>query len=59
MFSGDTLFEGGEGRTDLGGNWKELLESLKKLSALSDNTTVFPGHGGKTDIRKEKTRLGF
>lgn len=59
LFSGDTLFEGGEGRTDLGGNWKELLESLKKLSALSDNTTVFPGHGGKTDIRKEKTRLGF
>lgn len=59
LFSGDTLFDGGEGRTDLGGNWKELLESLKKLSALSDNTTVFPGHGGKTDIRKEKTRLGF
>lgn len=59
LFSGDTLFEGGEGRTDLGGNWKELLESLKNLSALSDNTTVFPGHGGKTDIRKEKTRLGF
>ena len=44
LFSGDTLFDGGEGRTDLGGNWKELLESLKKLSALSDNTTVFPGH---------------
>ena len=59
LFSGDTLFDGGEGRKDLGGNWKELLESLKKLSALSDNTTVFPGHGGKTDIRKEKTRLGF
>ena len=59
LFSGDTLFQNGEGRTDLGGNWKELEESLKNLSLLSEKTTVFPGHGGKTDIKSEKRRLGF
>ena len=59
LFSGDTLFQNGEGRTDLGGNWKKLEESLKNLSLLSEKTTVFPGHGGKTDIKSEKRRLGF
>ena len=59
LFSGDTLFEEGEGRTDLGGDWKELVESLRNLSLLPEKTTVFPGHGGKTDIKREKMRLGF
>ena len=59
LFSGDTLFQNGEGRTDLGGNWKELEESLKNLSLLSEKINVFPGHGGKTDIKSEKRRLGF
>ena len=36
---------------------KELEESLKNLSLLSEKTTVFPGHGGKTDIKSEKRRL--
>ena len=59
LFSGDTLFEDGEGRTDLGGDWIELVQSLKNLALLPENTTVFPGHGGKTDIKREKKRLGF
>ena len=59
LFSGDTLFEDGEGRTDLGGDWRELVQSLKNLALLPENTTVFPGHGGKTDIKREKKRLGF
>lgn len=59
LFSGDTLFEDGEGRTDLGGDWRELVQSLKNLALLPENTTVFPGHGGKTDIKREKMRLGF
>ena len=59
LFSGDTLFEDGEGRTDLGGDWRELVQSLKNLTLLPENTTVFPGHGGKTDIKREKMRLGF
>ena len=59
LFSGDTLFEDGEGRTDLGGAWIELVKSLKHLALLPENTTVVPGHGGKTDIKREKKRLGF
>lgn len=59
IFSGDTLFEEGEGRTDLGGDWRVLMDSLKILCLLPENTTVFPGHGGKTVIKSEKRRLGF
>ena len=59
VFSGDTLFEEGEGRTDLGGDWRVLMDSLKILCLLPENTTVFPGHGGKTVIKSEKRRLGF
>lgn len=58
LFSGDTLFLSGEGRTDLGGNWIDLKNSLRKiLLALPEETTVLPGHGGYTTIRSEKERL--
>lgn len=47
IFTGDTLFEGGYGRTDLpGGSQKEIEESLKMLSSLlKPGTVVYPGHG--------------
>ena len=47
LFSGDTLFRGSVGRTDLfGGSFEELLDSIKnKLFKLDDNITVYPGHG--------------
>ena len=55
LFSGDTLFEGSCGRTDLpGGSWPEILKSLKRLSAVSEDLRVFPGHGGDTTLRWEK-----
>lgn len=56
LFSGDTLFEGSIGRTDLPtGNMGELLESLKKLlSTLPEDVDVFPGHGDSTTIGHEK-----
>ena len=55
MFSGDTLFNDGIGRTDLyGGSFGELSESLKKLGQLDKDYTVYPGHGGKTTLQKEK-----
>lgn len=56
LISGDTLFEGSIGRTDLpGGNLARLLESVKKkLYTLPDDTVVYPGHGGPTTIGKEK-----
>jgi len=46
IFTGDTLFVEGVGRTDLpGGSWPKLLDSItKKLFSLPDETVVFPGH---------------
>jgi hydroxyacylglutathione hydrolase len=45
LLTGDTLFVGGCGRTDLpGGNPEELYYSLLKLMELDDNTEIYPGH---------------
>ena len=55
IFSGDTLFQGSCGRTDLpGGNWATIVNSLHRLAALEGNFWVFPGHGGSTTLRDEK-----
>lgn len=55
LFSGDTLFNLSVGRTDFpGGNTKQLLNSVKRLFALDDNTKVFSGHGATTTIGYEK-----
>ena len=54
LFSGDTLFKNGLGRTDLsGGNYQTLMNSLKKLSKLPKETVVYPGHGDQTTIQEE------
>ena len=55
LFSGDTLFAGSCGRTDLpGGNHSTILDSLQRLSALPDHLRVFPGHGEATTLAAEK-----
>ena len=55
MFSGDTLFCGSCGRTDLpGGNSADILASLKKLAALPGNYRVCPGHGSSTELNWER-----
>lgn len=55
LFSGDTLFAGSCGRTDLpGGNWQQITASLKKLAALPGNYPVYPGHGGSTTLDRER-----
>lgn len=60
LLSGDTLFAGSVGRTDFpGGSMATLKESLKKLTALPDDTIVVPGHGSKTTIRREKDSNPF
>mgnify|MGYP003294546906 CR=1 FL=1 len=55
IFSGDTLFQGSCGRTDLpGGDWPTIPNSLKRLAALEGNFWIFPGHGPSTTLRDEK-----
>ncbi|MDA8432639.1 MAG: MBL fold metallo-hydrolase [Nitrospiraceae bacterium] len=54
LFTGDTLFKGSAGRTDLhGGDRNMLLTSLRKLASLPPDTTVLCGHGDKTTIAEE------
>jgi glyoxylase-like metal-dependent hydrolase (beta-lactamase superfamily II) len=54
LFSGDTLFCGDYGRTDLpGGSETQMFASLKRLSTLDGGIRVFPGHGPATTIERE------
>ena len=55
MFSGDTLFWGSCGRTDLpGGNWTTIRISLKRLADLPGDYDVYPGHGDATTLSFER-----
>ena len=56
LFVGDVMFRGSIGRTDLpGGNFDLLIEGIeKKLMTLPTDTTVYPGHGLKTAIERER-----
>lgn len=54
LFSGDTLFRDGVGRTDFpGASHGLLLSSLKRLSMLDKDVRVYPGHGPETTIGRE------
>src|SRR5918992_3819794 len=61
VFSGDVLFQGSVGRTDLpGGDWETLLESLRTLvDTLPGGTTVYPGHMGITSLAAERATNPF
>ena len=55
LFCGDTLFAGSCGRVDLpGGDWKEMLFSLKRLAALEGDYTGLPGHGEGSYLSRER-----
>ncbi len=55
MFSGDTLFAGSIGRTDLpGASESAMAQSLLRLKALDTDLRVFPGHGRGTTLDREK-----
>lgn len=61
LFSGDSLFAGSVGRTDLpGGDMNTLLDAITaKLLTLPETTTVFPGHGPSTTIGRERSSNPF
>ena len=55
LFTGDVLFQGSIGRTDLpGGDDQAMLKSLRTLMKLPDRLTVYPGHGPSTTMGQEK-----
>jgi hydroxyacylglutathione hydrolase len=61
LFSGDVLFQGSVGRTDLpGGDWPTLAQSIAGLlDALPEDTQVFPGHMGLTTLGRERATNPF
>ena len=55
LLTGDTLFAGSCGRTDLpGGDWSTIRTSLRRLAEIEANLWVLPGHGPSTQLREEK-----
>jgi hydroxyacylglutathione hydrolase len=60
LFDGDVLFNAGMGRYDLpGGDYRVLMESIKRLLTLPDDTIVYPGHGPATTIGHERRNNPF
>jgi glyoxylase-like metal-dependent hydrolase (beta-lactamase superfamily II) len=61
IFTGDVLFEGSIGRTDLpGGDYNTLITSIRsRLLTLDDKTVVYPGHGNSTTIGRERVENSF
>jgi glyoxylase-like metal-dependent hydrolase (beta-lactamase superfamily II) len=61
VFTGDTLFAGSIGRTDLpGSSFRDIMHSLReRLRCLPDETVVYPGHGESTTIGREKRMNPF
>jgi hydroxyacylglutathione hydrolase len=61
LFSGDLLFAGSIGRTDLpGGDYATILDSLARVClTLPDETVILPGHGGQTTIGRERAANPF
>ncbi len=55
LFTGDTLFAGSIGRTDLpGGDYEKIMDSIKRLLEFPDDTIIYPGHGLSSTIGKER-----
>ena len=61
LFSGDLIFQGGVGRTDLpGGNWDVLVESIREqVYTLPEETRILSGHGEESTVGEEKGKNPF
>ena len=58
LFSGDTLFPAGPGRTGSPAAFEQIVKSLKeKIFVLPENTLIYPGHGASTILKKEKNEF--
>ncbi len=59
LFTGDTLFNGSIGRTDIGGENHAMVRSLRKIMSLPEDTGIFPGHGEPTTIGMELDTMRY
>lgn len=57
MFTGDFIFKDGIGRTDLGGNDKDMIDSINNFLKYNDDIILYPGHGPTTTLGIEKNNL--
>jgi hydroxyacylglutathione hydrolase len=57
LFSGDTIFPGGPGNTEIPrADYQEILKSIhSKIFTLPEDTVIYPGHGLETTVRREKS----
>lgn len=59
LFSGDTLFPGGPGKTGTPANLKQIIAGItEKLFVLNDDVTIYPGHGDDGDLKTAKQEYG-
>ena len=59
LFTGDFIFQGTIGRTDLGGSDDDMKRSLNKIKKYPKETEIYPGHGNKTTLEKELAHNPF
>jgi glyoxylase-like metal-dependent hydrolase (beta-lactamase superfamily II) len=58
LFSGDTLFPGGPGKTPSPSDFNHIITSLtEKIFTLPDDTQIYPGHGESTTLKNEKEKF--
>ena len=53
LFSGDFIFKGSIGRTDIGGNYSDMINSINKIKNYDNNIIIKPGHGEETKLGDE------
>jgi hydroxyacylglutathione hydrolase len=60
LLAGDTIFPGGPGRTEEPAEFKQIIESItQKIFPLADDTQIYPGHGGSTDLKTAKAEYAI